>query len=159
MNKRHSVWANLIHGVTFRMLWIIRSLEIFCIWYFFWKPEGKRPLGRPRRRWENNIKIDHRELGWEGVDLIHLAQDRYQWRTLVNTIMKHRYHNRRRISWLAEWILVSQEGLSSMEPVGQSVSQSVSHLLTYLLTYLLTEIIMKLSLKQRQKSLKLLTLN
>jgi hypothetical protein len=39
-------------------------------------PEGKRPLGRPRRRWENNIKIDVREIGWDGMDWIDLAQDR-----------------------------------------------------------------------------------
>jgi hypothetical protein len=43
------------------------------------KPEGKRPLGRPRRRWVDNIKIDLREIGWGGMDWIDLAQDRYQW--------------------------------------------------------------------------------
>jgi hypothetical protein len=52
------------------------------------KPEGKRPLGRPRRRWENNIKMDLREIGFGGVDWIHLAQDRNRWRALVNTVMK-----------------------------------------------------------------------
>jgi hypothetical protein len=51
------------------------------------KPEGKRPLGRTRRRWEDNIKIDFREVGWSGVNLIHLAQDREQWRALVNTVV------------------------------------------------------------------------
>jgi hypothetical protein len=51
------------------------------------KPEGKRPLGRPRRRWENSIKMDHREIGWGGMDWINLAQDRNQWTTLVNTVM------------------------------------------------------------------------
>jgi hypothetical protein len=40
------------------------------------KPEGKRPLGRPRRRWEDNIRIDLRKIGWEDVDWIHLAPDR-----------------------------------------------------------------------------------
>jgi hypothetical protein len=49
------------------------------------KPEGKRPLGRPRRRWVDNVKIDLRETGWDGVDWIGLAQDRNQWRALVNT--------------------------------------------------------------------------
>jgi hypothetical protein len=43
-------------------------------------PEGKRPLGRPRRRWVNNIKMDFREIGWGGMDCIDLAQDRDQWR-------------------------------------------------------------------------------
>jgi hypothetical protein len=52
------------------------------------KPEGKRPLGRPRRRWVFNIKIDLREIKWDGVDRIDLAQDRNQWRGLVNTVMK-----------------------------------------------------------------------
>jgi hypothetical protein len=44
------------------------------------KPEGKRPLGRPRRRWKDNIRMELREVGCEAVDLIHLAQDRDQWR-------------------------------------------------------------------------------
>jgi hypothetical protein len=54
------------------------------------KPEGKRPLGRPRRRWMDNIKIDLRERGWGGMDCIDLAQDRDQWRVLVNTVIKLR---------------------------------------------------------------------
>jgi hypothetical protein len=56
------------------------------------KPEGKRPLGRPRRRWVDNIKIDLRETGWDGMDWIHMAQDRDQWRDLVNTVMNLRVH-------------------------------------------------------------------
>jgi hypothetical protein len=51
------------------------------------KPEGKRPLGRPRRRWVDNIKMDRREIGWDGMDWIDLAQDKDQWRALVNTVM------------------------------------------------------------------------
>jgi len=51
------------------------------------KPEGKRPSGRHRRIWEDNIRMNVKETGWEGVDWIILAQDRDQWRTLVNTIM------------------------------------------------------------------------
>jgi hypothetical protein len=50
-------------------------------------PEGKRPLGRPRHVWECHIKMDHREIGWGGMDWSDLAQDRDQWRALVNTIM------------------------------------------------------------------------
>jgi hypothetical protein len=49
--------------------------------------EGKRPLGRPRRRCVDNIQMDLREIGWGGKDWIHLAQDREQWRALVNTVM------------------------------------------------------------------------
>jgi hypothetical protein len=48
------------------------------------KREGKRPLGRPRYRWEYNIQMDLREMGWGGMDWIDLAQDRDQWRALVN---------------------------------------------------------------------------
>jgi hypothetical protein len=51
------------------------------------RPEGRRPLGRPRRRWEDNIKMDPREIGFGDVDWIHLAQDRDRWRALVNTVM------------------------------------------------------------------------
>jgi hypothetical protein len=54
------------------------------------KPEGKRPLGRPRHRWVNNIKMDLREIGWYGMDWIDLVQDRDQWRALVNTVMNLR---------------------------------------------------------------------
>jgi hypothetical protein len=51
------------------------------------KPEVKGPLGRPRCRWVDNIKMDLREIGWGGMDWIGLSQNRDQWRTLVNTIM------------------------------------------------------------------------
>jgi hypothetical protein len=51
------------------------------------KPKGKRPLERPRRRSVDNIKIDLREIGWDGMDWIDLAQDMDQWRALVNTVM------------------------------------------------------------------------
>jgi hypothetical protein len=57
---------------------------------FVGKPEGKRPLGRPRRRGVDDIKMDLREIGWDGVDWIELAQDRGQWRALVNTVMNLR---------------------------------------------------------------------
>jgi hypothetical protein len=53
-------------------------------------PEGKKPLGRPRRRWVDNIKIDLRETGWDGIDWIDLAQDRNQWRALMNTVINLR---------------------------------------------------------------------
>jgi hypothetical protein len=51
------------------------------------KPEARRPLGRPRRRWEDNIKMDLREVGWGSMDWIDLVQDRDRWRALVNTVM------------------------------------------------------------------------
>jgi hypothetical protein len=54
------------------------------------KPEGRRPLGRPRRIWEENIKMDLMEIGFGDVDWIHLAQDRDRWQALVNTVMSLR---------------------------------------------------------------------
>jgi hypothetical protein len=56
------------------------------------KPEGKRPLGRQRRRWVDNIKMGLREIGWDGMDCSELAQDRDQWRALMNTVMNLRVH-------------------------------------------------------------------
>jgi hypothetical protein len=61
------------------------------------KPEGKRPPGITRRRWVDNIKMDLRERSWDGMDWIDLAQDKGQWRALVNMVMA-----------------ATQEGLSSM---------------------------------------------
>jgi hypothetical protein len=55
-----------------------------------WRPEGKRPLGRPRRRWKYDIKLDLREIGIDGANWIRLTQDRVQWRTFVNTMMNFR---------------------------------------------------------------------
>jgi len=54
------------------------------------KPEGKRPLGRPRRKWEDNIKMDLQNVGCGGMDWIELAQDRGRWRALVNAVMNLR---------------------------------------------------------------------
>jgi hypothetical protein len=55
------------------------------------KPEEKRPLGRPRRRWEDNIKMDLQEVGGGGGDWMELAQDRDRWRTLVSTVKNLRF--------------------------------------------------------------------
>jgi hypothetical protein len=54
------------------------------------RPEGRKPLARPRHRWEDNIRMDLREIGFGDVDWIHLAQDRDRWRAVVNTVMNLR---------------------------------------------------------------------
>jgi hypothetical protein len=70
---------------------ILGSLKIGKIWRILvGKPEEKRPAGRPRRRWVDNIKMDLRDIKWDGMDWIDLAHDRDQWRALVNTLMNLR---------------------------------------------------------------------
>jgi hypothetical protein len=54
------------------------------------RPEGRRPIGRPRRRWEDNIKMDLQEVGWDGLDWIDMAWDRDRWLALVNAVMNLR---------------------------------------------------------------------
>jgi len=54
------------------------------------KPERKRPLGKPRHRWKNNVKEDLQDVGYRGMNWIELAQDRDRWRALVNAVMNHR---------------------------------------------------------------------
>jgi hypothetical protein len=61
-----------------------------CIMISVGKPEGKRSLGRPRHRWEDSVKTDLREIGWGGMDWIHLAEDRDMWRALVNMVVNLR---------------------------------------------------------------------
>jgi hypothetical protein len=63
--------------------------NIYCsaYWILMGKLEGKKALGSTRRMWVDNIKRDLREIGWDGMDWINLAQDRDQWRALVNTVM------------------------------------------------------------------------
>ena len=58
--------------------------------FFVWKPEGMRPLGRPGRKWEDNIKMDLQEVGCEGMDCLDLAQDRDKWRALAKAVINLR---------------------------------------------------------------------
>jgi hypothetical protein len=82
MNKsRRMRWAGHVAGMG-------KKRNAYRIWVG--KPEVKRLLGMSRRRLVDNIKIDLRELGWDGMDWIELAQDRDQWRALVNTVMNLR---------------------------------------------------------------------
>ena len=71
-----------LHGVLFNVMGLHKVLV--------GKPEGKRPLGRPRRRWEDNIKMDLQEVGRGCGDWMELAQDRKRWRALVSTVMNLR---------------------------------------------------------------------
>jgi hypothetical protein len=77
-----------------RMRWaghVARMGEVRCAYSILvGRPEGRRPLGRPRRRWEDNIKMGLREIGFGNVDWIHLARDGDRWRDLVNTVMNLR---------------------------------------------------------------------
>jgi hypothetical protein len=77
-----------------RMRWaghVARMGEVRCAYNILvGRPEGRRPLGRPKRRWEDNIKMDLGEIVFGDVDWIHLAQDRDRWRAVVNTVMKLR---------------------------------------------------------------------
>jgi hypothetical protein len=84
----------IVRVIKSRMRWkgpVARLEEERGVYRFLvGKPEGKRPLGRPRRRWEDNIKMDLQEVGCGGMDWIGLAQDRDRWRELVNAVMNLR---------------------------------------------------------------------
>jgi hypothetical protein len=68
----------------------VRMRETRCIQYFSLKVCGKKSVGRPRRRWEDNIRMDLREIGWKVVDCTHLVQDRDQWWAVVNAVINLR---------------------------------------------------------------------
>jgi len=79
------------------------------------KPEGRRPLGRPRRRWKDNIRMDPREVGCGCVDWMELAQDRDRWRAVVNAVMSLRVPRNAGNFLTSCNLLPSQKGLCSME--------------------------------------------
>jgi hypothetical protein len=94
-DELHSLYTspNIVRVIKSRkMRWVghvARMGEGRCVYrVLVRRPEGKRPLGRPRHRWENNIKKDIVETGIDGGSWIRLAQDRVQWRAFVNTVMK-----------------------------------------------------------------------
>jgi hypothetical protein len=67
---------------------IVEGRDVYRL--LVWRPEGKKPLERPRRRWEDNIKMDIREIGIDGANWVRLAQDRVQWRAFVRTVINLR---------------------------------------------------------------------
>jgi len=71
-------------------MWRLWGRGEWCTWFWWGKPEGKRPMGRPRRRWEDNIKMDLQEVEGGYEDWMELAQDRDRWRALVSTVMNLR---------------------------------------------------------------------
>jgi hypothetical protein len=93
-DELHSLYSspNIVRVIkSRRMRWVghVACMEEGRGFYrvFVGRSEGKRPLGRPRRRWEDNIKMDFREIGIDGANWIRLAQDRVQWRIYVHTVM------------------------------------------------------------------------
>jgi hypothetical protein len=96
-NELHSLYSsrNIVKVIkSRRMRWaghVARMEEGRGVyWVLIGRPEGKRPLGRPRRRWEDNIRMDLREIGIDEANWIQLAKDRIQWRACVNTVMNLR---------------------------------------------------------------------
>jgi hypothetical protein len=77
------------------------------------KPEGKRPLEKPRRRWESGIRMDLRQIGWWSVEWMQLTRDRDRWRVLVNTVMKLRVLTTRSYILLSSWRRVRTDDESS----------------------------------------------
>jgi len=71
-------------------MWRVWGRGGACTGFWWGKPEGKRPLGRPRLRWEDNIKMDLQEVGCGGMDWFELAEDRDMWRAFVNAVMNLR---------------------------------------------------------------------
>jgi hypothetical protein len=96
-DELHSLYSspNIVRVIKARwMRWaghVARMREVRGVYrVLVGRSEGKRPLGRPRRRWEDNIKADLREIGIDGANWIRLAQNRVQWRAFVNTVMNLR---------------------------------------------------------------------
>jgi hypothetical protein len=94
------------------------------------KPEGNRQLGGPRHRCLDNIKMDLRDVGCDGMDCIDLVQDRDQWRALVNSVLNLQFHKMLGSSRVGAQLAVSQEGFSFIKLFSRSVVRSVNWLVT-----------------------------
>jgi hypothetical protein len=96
-DELHSLYSspNIVRVITSRRMRSVGHVACMGVGIGFYsalvgRHEGKGPLGRPRRRWEDNIKLDFREIGIDGTNWIELAQDRVQWRTFANIVMNLR---------------------------------------------------------------------
>jgi hypothetical protein len=96
-DELHSLYSspNIVRVITSRRMRSVGHVasmgERRCVYrVLVGKPEGKKPLGRRRHRWEDNIKLDLRDIGTDGANWIRLAQDRVQWRAFVNTVLNLR---------------------------------------------------------------------
>ena len=96
MEEIHDLYSspNVIRTIKSRMRWMEHALRMGdrrrAYAALVGRPEGNRPLGRPRYRWENNSNMDHQEVGLGGMDCINLAQDTDKWQALVNVVMNQR---------------------------------------------------------------------
>ena len=96
MEEIHDLYSspNVIRTIKSRMRWMehvpCMGARRRAYAALVGRPEGKRPLGRPRYRWENNSNMDHQEVGLGGMDCINLAQDTDKWQALVNAVMNER---------------------------------------------------------------------
>jgi hypothetical protein len=79
--------VRVIKSIRMRRAWHVARMGRGVYRVLVGKPEGKRPPGRPRRRWEDNIKVDHQEVECRGMDWVELAQDRDRWQALVNMVL------------------------------------------------------------------------
>jgi hypothetical protein len=111
------------HGDRISLLLLFQNKEnrlkiiyLYAMW--IGKPEGKKLVGGIRRGWVDNIKMDFREIGWSGMERIHLAQNREQWRALVNPAAEFR--DPEFLAKLSGWRLLQKVGLSVGRPVCRS---------------------------------------
>jgi len=122
--------ASNVQPVTVKLFCIVRTGKMRGVYRVLMeKPEWKGPLGRPRSKWEDNIKMDLQEVGCGGVDWIELAQDRDRWRALVNPVMSLR------VPWNAKTFLTSWKPVTfSRRTQLHGVSIALEHLAVSLLS-------------------------
>jgi hypothetical protein len=88
-DELHNLYSspNIVRVIKSRRMRWMGYVAHMREWRGVYRPKGKRPLGRPRHRWKDNIKMDLKEIGIDGANWIQLDQDRVQWQAFVNTVM------------------------------------------------------------------------